>query len=105
MSDPFATALGVLMQAPGTESATYLPQAGGSYTTQVIRARKSADNLHGFAGTLRDGDQITIPLAAIPEPVTGDTITIGAETLHVLAAATLDVEGLSWIIQAAPDPV
>jgi hypothetical protein len=54
---------------------------------------------------MRDGDALTIAVADIPQPVTGDAISIGTETLHVLAAPVLDVEGLSWIIQAAADPV
>ena len=104
MADPFATALAVLMQAAGAVAVTYLPAAGGSYATQAIRDTHSAESHHAFASTLRDGDQITIAIGAIPEPVTGDRIVIGTDILRVLAAPVMDAERLSWIIQAAVDP-
>ena len=108
MADPFVTALAVLMTGAGAVSVTYLPVAGGSYPVQALRDRHSETAHHTFGATMRDGDSLTIRVADIPEPATGDTITITTngvtETLRVLAAPALDVEGLSWIIQAAPDP-
>ena len=105
MADPFATALTVLLSAAGSVAVTYLPMAGGSYTPRAIRTHRGEPSHHTFGATMRDGDSLTIAVSDIPPPVTGDTIVIGAETLHVLAAPQLDDEGLSWIIQAAPDPV
>ncbi len=105
MSDPFATALSVLLSAAGSVAVTYLPMAGGSYTTRAIRTHRGEESHHSFGATMRDGDSLTIAVSAIPQPVTGDTIVIGAENLYVLAAPLLDDEGMSWIIQAASDPV
>jgi hypothetical protein len=104
MSDPFATALSVLLRAAGAVQATYLPLGGGSYTVQALRTRHSEETHHTFGATMRDCNSMTFAVADIPELVTGDAIQIGAETLHVLAAPVLDAEGLSWVVQAAPDP-
>lgn len=101
MADPFATALGVLVQAPGSVAATYVPANGLPVDLRIIRHQVSENMRHGFGSTIVDGDMIIIRKDDVALPATGDTILIGDEVLHVLAAPILDVEGLSWQVQAA----
>lgn len=104
MSDPFATALGVLLRAAGTQSVGYQAGTAAPITINAIRHRVSAAHDHGFAGTLRDGDTLMIAAADVALPAIGDVITIGDQVLYVLADPVLDAEELTWTVQAGPVP-
>ena len=98
MADPFATALGVLMGAPGTVAVIY---NGGTSPIRVIRHQPSELAHSPLGSMVLDGNSFVIAVADVAMPARGDTMLVNGETLTVLADPMLDAEGISWTVQAA----
>lgn len=101
MADPFAAALAALHSAAGSVAAVYSPVVGSPSNIRVIRHQPSDVMSIGSGHIMLDGSQFVIRRSDVTLPATGDTMTIGTEVLKVLAAPSLDAEGLSWTVQAA----
>lgn len=101
MPDPFAAALASLHSAAGSVAAVYTPVIGSPVSIRVIRHQPSDVLSVGTGHVTVDGSTFVLRKVDVALPAKGDTLTIGSEVLTVLAAPSLDAEGLSWTVQAA----
>lgn len=101
MPDPFATALGVLLKAPGSVAGDYLPKAGGSFPIRAIRQSPDEEVNLKIGSAIVGTNELIIAIADIPaRPVKDDRfILTDGTTLSVTAAAKMDAEGISWKVQ------
>ena len=102
MTDPFATALGALLKAPGSVAAVYMPAGGGApLPIRTIRHQPS-ELVHTPVGSMiSDGNSFVIARSAVAKPAVGDMLQVAGETLTILSGPMLDAEGLSWLVEAA----
>lgn len=95
----FAAALAALAADPNLGVAA-LWRAGGTGLRVPIRVLRSSPDVTsaGFETSIvQSTDVLTVALDAIPSPDSGDTITIGAETLTVQHAER-DAVAVAWRI-------
>ena len=101
MADPFATALSALHGAAGSVEAVYISAGGGTAPIRVIRHQPSDVLAIGHGHAIADGSTLVVRREDVEQPVKGDQVYIGEETLTVLSDGLLDAEGVSWTVQAA----
>ena len=102
MADPFATALGALLTAPGSVAAIYTSLSSGtSVAIRVIRHQPSEVVHFSVGRAVADGSSFIIRRSDAPDCAHGDLLEIDGDVLTILADPLLDAEGVSWTAQAA----
>ena len=106
MTDPFARAQTAIYRTFGRD-ALYTPAGGDPVTCRVIATEPAPDALVQFAQTaIRAPARVfEARVAEVPAPAVGDTLTVGAETLTVIAEPRHpdgDHDRALWLLECAP---
>lgn len=115
MCDPFASALGAIFMAPGSEAAEHVSFEGvRTHGIRIIRSRNDQMARLGDGQVITGTHRIEIQKAQLPDLRRGDTLIVGRiedeifveqEELVLTGEPIGDDENLTWAIGAEPvDP-
>lgn len=100
--DPFAAALDVMFNAPGSLGVSYQAGTGWSRPVRTIRSQPDVDAPFGQGRVVEGTNLFQFRKSEVPEPKAGDLIILDFEIFELAGEAMKDVEGLTWTIGGFP---
>lgn len=96
MANPFAAAVSVLHNGPGSQAGSHVAADGSITPVRLVRRGPDRASRFGDVQVYAGTHVVDVLLSQIEQPNLGDRFLVGDLDLTISVEPVLDVEGLTW---------